>query len=102
MDSVSRCHGREMLTHPLFTASKRVGLELEGRLYDLPPGYHAEYTKRVAAVTLDEVNQALQARLPEKDLLVVVVGTASEIRSAIEAKIPELGSTEIVAYDAEA
>jgi zinc protease len=84
------------------TASKRVGLELEGRLYDLPPGYHAEYTKRVAAVTLDEVNQALQARLPEKDLLIVVVGTASEIRSAIEAKIPELGSTEIVAYDAEA
>ncbi|MDQ2644120.1 MAG: insulinase family protein [Myxococcota bacterium] len=84
------------------TASKRVGLELEARLYDLPPGYHAEYTKRVAAVTLDEVNQALQARLPEKDLLIVVVGTASEIRSAIEAKIPDLGSTEVVPHDAEA
>jgi len=84
------------------TASKRVGLELEARLYDLPPGYHSEYTKRVAAVTLDEVNQALQARLPEKDLLIVVVGTASEIRAAIEAKIPELTSTEVVAHDAEA
>ena len=26
VDSVSKCHGREMLTHPLLIASKRVGL----------------------------------------------------------------------------
>jgi zinc protease len=84
------------------TASKRVGLELESRLYDLPPRYHADYTKRVAAVTLDEVNQAIRNRIPERDLLIVVVGTANDIRTAIEGKIPDLGSTEVVAYDTEA
>jgi zinc protease len=84
------------------TASKRVGLELESRLYDLPPRYHADYTKRIGAVTLDEVNRAIQNRLPERDLLIVVVGTAKDIRSAIEAKVSDLASSEVVAYDTEA
>jgi zinc protease len=83
------------------TASKRVGLELEARLYDLPPRYHADYTKRVAAVTLDEVNDAIRNRVPERDLLIVVVGTAKDIRAAIEQKIPDLASTEVVSYDTE-
>ena len=84
------------------TAAKRVGLELESRLYDLPPGYHAEYTARVAAVTLDQVNEALSARIPHDNLLITVVGTAADIRAAIESKIPDLSASEVVSYETEA
>jgi predicted Zn-dependent peptidase len=78
-----------------------VGLLLDSKLYDLPENYYDGYLERIRAVTLDEVNQSLLARLPEQDLLVVVVGTASEIRSAVEAAIPELAETEVVRFDLE-
>lgn len=81
------------------TPSKRVGLELDAALYDLPPGYYENYLERVSAVTLDDVNQALRSRIPERDLLFVVVGTAANLRSAIEAKIPDLRDTQVVPYD---
>jgi predicted Zn-dependent peptidase len=84
------------------TAAKRVGLELESRLYDLPANYHAEYTARIAAVTLDQVNQALHDRIPTRDLLITVVGTASQIQGPIEAKISDLTSSEIVSHETEA
>ncbi|HET9959966.1 MAG TPA: pitrilysin family protein [Polyangiaceae bacterium] len=83
------------------TPAKRVGLALDKLLYDLPDGYYEEYKSRVSSVTLEEVNAALQQRIPEDDLLIVVVGTASDIRSAIEAQIPNLGSTEVVRFDNE-
>jgi zinc protease len=83
------------------TPAKRVGLLLDAKLYELPAGYYEEYLARIAAVTLDDVNQALQLRLPERDLLVVVVGTAAELQSKIEAVIPDLASTEVVPFDKE-
>jgi zinc protease len=83
------------------TPAKRVGLVLDSKLYDLPENYYGSYLERVAAVTLEEVNQSLIARLPEQDLLVVVVGTASDIRGAIESAIPELAETEVVRFDLE-
>jgi zinc protease len=85
----------------LDTPAKRVGLALDSKLYDLPENYYESYLERVRAVTLDEVNQALSARLPEKDLLVVVVGTAADIRSSIESAIPDLAETEVVRFDLE-
>ncbi|MGC4092055.1 MAG: pitrilysin family protein [Polyangiaceae bacterium] len=83
------------------TPSKRVGLQLDARLYDLPDHYYEQYLARVAALSLEEVNQSLAARLPEQDLLVVVVGTADAIRAPLEAAIPNLDSTEVVKFDTE-
>jgi len=83
------------------TPAKRVGLALDAKLYDLPAGYYESYLQRVAAVTLEQVNQALLTRLPEQDLLVVVVGTAADIRGTIESAIPDLAETEVVRFDLE-
>jgi zinc protease len=83
------------------TPAKRVGLALDSKLYDLPENYYQNYLERIAAVSLDEVNQALLTRLPEQDLLVVVVGTAGDIRAGIESAIPELAETEVVRFDLE-
>jgi zinc protease len=83
------------------TPSKRVGLSLDARLYDLPPNYYEEYLERVAAVSLEHVNQALLSRLPDKDLLIVVVGTAADIRTPLEAAIPDLTEVEVVKFDTE-
>ncbi len=83
------------------TPSKRVGLTLDAALYDLPDGYYDDYLNRIAKTTLDDVNRALSARLPEQDLLFVVVGTAADIRSNLEAAIPNLEETEVVRFDQE-
>lgn len=83
------------------TPAKRVGLALDAKLYDLPENYYEEYLARVAAASLDDVNQALSQRLPEQDLLIVVVGTASQIRGPIEAAIPDLREVEVVKFDVE-
>lgn len=83
------------------TPAKRVGLALDARLYDLPENYYEQYLARVAAASLEEVNQALLQRLPEKDLLIVVVGTANQIRGPLEAAIPDLSHVEVVKFDVE-
>lgn len=83
------------------TPAKRVGLALDARLYDLPENYYEQYLARVAATNLDDVNRALLERLPEKDLLIVVVGTASQIRAPLEAAIPDLSEVEVVKFDVE-
>ncbi|HET9929055.1 MAG TPA: pitrilysin family protein [Polyangiaceae bacterium] len=83
------------------TPAKRVGLALDARLYDLPENYYEQYLARVAAASLDDVNKALLERLPEKDLLIVVVGTASTIRAPLEAAIPDLSAVEVVKFDTE-
>ena len=81
------------------TPSKRAGLRLDANLYELPPGYYDDYLDRVSAITLEDVNRALQSRIPDRDLLVVVVGTADNLRAAVEAKIPDLTRTDVVQYD---
>jgi zinc protease len=86
----------------LDTASKRVGLLLDSALYGLPSGYYENYVERIKAVTLEEANAAVVARLSEQDLLVTVVGTASQIFEGIKAAIPQLSSSEVVPFDAEA
>jgi len=81
------------------TAAKRVGLNLDAQIYDLPDGYHEQYIERVRAVTLEEVNQAVSGRISDRDLLVVVVGTESRIGDAVRGAIDELGASEVVPYD---
>lgn len=81
------------------TPSKRVGQMLDEELYGLPAGYHANYVEHVRAVTRDEVNAAIRARITPENLLVAVVGTASEIEEPVKKSIGGLASTEIVPFE---
>ena len=83
------------------TAAKRVGLALEAELYALPPRYHEDYLERVKAVTLDQANRAVQQRLSPANLLVTVVGTASEIVVPLQDAIRDLSRTLIIPFDAD-
>jgi zinc protease len=81
------------------TAQKRVGLALDEEIYDLPAGYYADYIDHTNAVTLEQANQAVRDRISTDDLLVVVVGTASEIGDALRDAIPNLARSEVVPFD---
>ncbi len=81
------------------TAAKRMGLLLDEHLHALPENYHRTFTERVSAVTLSAANQAIQSRISLDNLLVTVVGTASEIGDAVAAAIPNLASRELIPFD---
>ncbi len=83
------------------TASKRVGQALEVELLGLPADYHSGYLDHVKAVTRDTANAAVARRLSAKDVVISVVGTASEILETVKAAIPDLASTEVVPFDAD-
>lgn len=83
------------------TAPKRLGQAIETELLELPPDYHTRYVDHIKDVTLERAVAAPKARLSSKDLVVIVVGTASETLEAVKAKIPDLASTDIVPFDAD-
>jgi zinc protease len=83
------------------TAAKRVGLQLDEMLSDLPRGYHAAFAARVANVTLEQANRAIQNRLSLSDLVVVVVGTHSVIGDPVRQVIGDLTSERVVPFDTE-
>ena len=81
------------------TAPKRLGQALEAELLDLPPDYHTRYLDHVHAVTLESANAAVASRLTAKDLVVVVVGTASEILDPVTKAIPDLVDHVVIPFD---
>jgi zinc protease len=83
------------------TADKRLEQAVETILYDLPADYYSGFTKRVEAVTLQDVNESLATRLAPRDLVMSVVATESEIGAALRETL-EPNTTEVVAYDADA
>lgn len=83
----------------LDTATKRVGLALDSLIYDLPEGYYEGYLDHVRDVTLERANAAIRERISLDDLLITVVGTASEIAEGVRQAIPGLGSHEIIPFD---
>jgi zinc protease len=83
------------------TADKRVEQAVDVWLYDLPSDYFSGYTKRIADVTLADVNTALKRRLSAKDLVITVLATASELGDALRS-LPGLESTRVVSFDADA
>jgi len=85
----------------LDTAAKRAGLALDAELYDLPEGYYSRYVENLRAATLEQANQALRERLSDENLLLSVVGTESTTFADVKAAISNLGSAEVVRYDAE-
>jgi zinc protease len=81
------------------TASKRVGQALDETLYDLPEGYHRDYLDRVRAVTREEVNAAIRARITPEDLVISVVGTAKDILDPVREAIARVASVDVVPFD---
>jgi zinc protease len=83
------------------TAPKRLGQSLEVELLGLPADYYTGYLDHVRAVTRETANAAIARRLSAKDLVIVVVGTASESLEAVKAAIPDLAGVEVVPFDAD-
>lgn len=81
------------------TAPKRLGQALEVELLDLPADYHTAYLDRVREVTLDSANAAVTSRLSPSELVVIVVGTASQILDGVTRAIPDLAGHEVVPFD---
>ncbi|HTM46696.1 MAG TPA: pitrilysin family protein [Polyangiaceae bacterium] len=81
------------------TCAKRASLAQDEVLYDLPPGYYADYISRINAVTLDQANAAIRNRIDPKNLLIVVVGTESLVGNAVRAAIPDLEHHDVVPFD---
>ncbi len=83
------------------TAPKRLGQAMETELLELPSDYHTRYVDHVRAVTLEQANAAIQRRLSAKDVVISVVGTASESLKNVERRIFDLASTTVVPFDAD-
>ena len=68
---------------------------LEVSLYELPEDYLETYTKKVMAVTPEDVRVAARRIIQAKDLVITVVGDAEKIRPDLEMFAPvEVYSTE--------
>ena len=80
------------------TPSKRLETRLDVELLDIPRSYVAKYDQLVARVTRHEANDATRARISPRDLIIVVVATASEVASSFE-QLPGVASLEIVPFD---
>ncbi len=83
------------------TASKRLHLGLDVEALGLPADYHTGYIPRVKAVTREGAGAAVRARIALDDLLVVVVGTASEVLEPVKAAIEGLAEVTVVPFDAD-
>jgi zinc protease len=81
------------------TAPKRLGQAIETEVLGLPADYHSRFVEHVKAVDLDASNAALKQRLTPKDLVISVVGTASDIFETVKSSIPDLASSEVVPFD---
>lgn len=83
------------------TAQKRLSQSVDLDLLRLPADYYTGYLAHLAAVTQEDANAAVRARLDPKDLVVVVVGTADTTYEAVRAAIPNLDASRIERFDAE-
>jgi zinc protease len=97
----ARSYLAESYAFDVDTAYKRVRQAVDEEIYGLPADYHTGYVSKILAVTRSQANAALKTRLSSDDLVVVVVGTASEIKAAVEQAIPRLASTEVIPFDAD-
>ncbi len=97
----SKSYLAESYAFDVDTAFKRVRQAVDEEIYGLPSDYHTGWVGRVLAVGRDQANDALEKRLSTKDLVIVVVGTASELKDALVKAIPDLASVEVIPFDSE-
>ncbi len=63
------------------TPTKRLENKITEKLYHLPDGYHQNAAKRIKALNLTQVNQALKEFVTPDQILVGLVATASSTRA---------------------
>ncbi len=83
------------------TPRKRVHQPFEEALFGLPEGYYAGYLDQVAKVSLEQVNAALKARMPEDDFVCAVVATEGETGAALRVAIQNLAEDSVLPFDFE-
>jgi zinc protease len=82
----------------LETARKRAGERLSDVLFDRPERYVQDYVANVRARKPSEVNAALKRWYHPDDMVIVVVGTASELLEDLK-KIPGVAGIEVIPFD---
>jgi zinc protease len=83
------------------TAAKRMSLALDSTILELPEDYYDRYEERVSAVTLEQANAALKARVDPSRLVIAVVGTAKELQERLQEAIPSVTTVEVIPHDSE-
>ncbi|MCL2451079.1 MAG: insulinase family protein, partial [Polyangiaceae bacterium] len=83
------------------TAGKRLHQALDVELYGFPTDYYTGWLDRVREVTPEAAGAAVRRRIDPKNLLAVVVGTASEVLEPLRSAVPGLADARTVAFDAE-
>jgi zinc protease len=83
------------------TAVKRLHQALDVELLGLPADYYSGWVEHVRGVTPEAASEALKRRISLDNLLVVVVGTASQVCDAVRAATPRLAEATVVPFDAE-
>ncbi len=70
------------------TLSERLGFALDSRFYDMPP-FIDEIDKRLAKLTVEDVNRVIRKYLQSANLrIVIVTANAAELKAAIERDTP--------------
>ncbi len=80
------------------TSSKRLESRLDIELLDIPRSYVDKYDDLVARVTREQADDATRARISPRDLIIVVVATASEVATSFE-RLPGVKTLEVVPFD---
>jgi zinc protease len=70
------------------TRAQTAGLLAEVAVYGLPPTWLADFTKKVAAVTKDDVRRVARKYLTPETLTIVVVGDAKTLKDKLEKVAP--------------
>jgi zinc protease len=83
------------------TASKRLRQKLERVLLDLDDDYHRRFVERVTAVTLEQANHAVRARIAADALWVALVGTERDVGKAVRGALGTLVEDVVEPYDLE-
>jgi zinc protease len=83
------------------TAAKRLHQALDVELLALPADYYSAWIDRVRAATAEGASAAVKNRIVPADLLVVVVGTASQVLAPLQGAVSGLAETIVVPFDAE-
>lgn len=82
------------------TPEDRLGLSTRLHICNMPLDHVTTFPARVAAVTADQVREAIAAQIRPKDLLITLVATAKAVLPSLQA-IPALrdATFEVVPYD---
>ena len=81
------------------TAQKRLGQAMDLDLLELPPDYYSHYLERLAAVTVEQANQAVAQRLDPASCRVVVVGTAESTLDGVRGALDGLDRADVVSFE---